>query len=161
MNYDEDKIDEYTLALLYLVAHERHEGMGARVWKSFDWDTLNRLHAKGHISNPISKTKSVLMTEDGFLKAKELFEKYFTRELNKEIKTLPFPKMIGAAKKRWDELSPDSKKAIINSTWCPRCKDSTTIQVSEGRMSGRSLVLRGTCKKCGAEVARTVEPEDD
>jgi hypothetical protein len=33
MNYDEDKIDEYTLALLYLVTHERHEGVGARVWK--------------------------------------------------------------------------------------------------------------------------------
>ena len=38
MNYDEDKIDEYTLALLYLVTHERHEGVGARAWKGFDWD---------------------------------------------------------------------------------------------------------------------------
>jgi hypothetical protein len=37
MNYDEDKIDEYTLALLYLVTHERHEGLGARAWKGFDW----------------------------------------------------------------------------------------------------------------------------
>jgi len=26
MNYDEDKIDEYTLALLYLVTHQRQEG---------------------------------------------------------------------------------------------------------------------------------------
>ncbi len=25
MNYDEDKINEYTLALLYLVAHERQK----------------------------------------------------------------------------------------------------------------------------------------
>lgn len=31
MNYDEDKIDEYTLALLYLVAHERYEGMGTDI----------------------------------------------------------------------------------------------------------------------------------
>jgi len=30
MNYDEDKVDEYTLALLYLVTHERQEGLGAR-----------------------------------------------------------------------------------------------------------------------------------
>jgi hypothetical protein len=30
MNYDEDKVDEYTLALLYLVTHERQEGFGAR-----------------------------------------------------------------------------------------------------------------------------------
>jgi hypothetical protein len=40
MDFDEDKIDEYTLALLYLVTHERHEGLGARAWKGFDWDTL-------------------------------------------------------------------------------------------------------------------------
>jgi hypothetical protein len=30
MNYDEDKVDEYTLALLYLVVHQRYEGFGAR-----------------------------------------------------------------------------------------------------------------------------------
>lgn len=77
MNYDEDKIDEYTLALLYLVTHERHEGLGARVWKGFDWDTLNRLHDKGYISNPVSKAKSVVMSEEGFLKAKELFARHF------------------------------------------------------------------------------------
>ena len=39
MNIDEDKIDEYTLALLYLVAHERRDGAGARAWKGFDCDT--------------------------------------------------------------------------------------------------------------------------
>lgn len=77
MDYNRDKIDEYTLALLYLVIHERHEGLGARAWKGFDWDTMNRLHEKGYISNPIGKAKSVGMTEEGFLKAKELFERHF------------------------------------------------------------------------------------
>lgn len=81
MSYDIDKIDDYTLALLYLVVHERHEGMGARVWKGFDWETLNRLHAKGYILNPIEKAKSVGITEEGFLKAEELFEKHFTKKL--------------------------------------------------------------------------------
>ncbi len=46
MNYNEDRIDEYTLALLYLVTHERQERFGARAWKGFDWETLNRLHKK-------------------------------------------------------------------------------------------------------------------
>src|SRR4030066_2272182 len=73
-------IDEYTLALLYLVTHERHEGLGARAWKGFDWDTMNRLHEKGYISNPIGKAKSVGMTEEGFLKAKELFERHFGKK---------------------------------------------------------------------------------
>ncbi len=30
MKYDEDKVDELTLALLYLVSHDREEGYGAR-----------------------------------------------------------------------------------------------------------------------------------
>jgi hypothetical protein len=77
MQYDEDKVDELTLALFYLVAYGRKKGCGARVWKGFDWDTLNRLHNKGLISNPIGKAKSVGMTEEGFLKSKELFEKHF------------------------------------------------------------------------------------
>jgi len=80
MNYDEDKIDEYTLALLYLVTHQRQEGFGARAWKGFDWDTMNRLCEKGYISNPIGKAKSVGMIEEGFLKAKELFERHFLRK---------------------------------------------------------------------------------
>jgi len=80
MNYDEDKVDEYTLALLYLVTHQRQEGLGASAWKGFDWDTMNRLHQKGYISNPIGKAKSVGMTEEGFQKAKELFERHFLKK---------------------------------------------------------------------------------
>lgn len=64
MDFNEDKIDDYTLALLYLVTHERNEGLGARAWKGFDWDTLDRLHKKGYISNPVGKAKSVGMSEE-------------------------------------------------------------------------------------------------
>ena len=78
MEYDEDKVDEYTLALLYLVTHDRHEGYGARAWKGFDWDSMNRLHEKGLISDPVGKAKSVVMSEEGFKKAEELFKKHFT-----------------------------------------------------------------------------------
>ncbi len=80
MNYDTDKIDEYTLVLLHLGVSDRHEGFGARAWKGFDWDTMNRLHEKGYISNPIGKAKSVGMTEEGFLKRKELFERHFAKK---------------------------------------------------------------------------------
>lgn len=80
MDYDDDKIDDYTLALLYLVTWERKKGLGARAWKSFDWETMDRLHQKGYISNPKGKTKSVAMSEEGFEKAKELFLRFFGRE---------------------------------------------------------------------------------
>jgi hypothetical protein len=78
MQFDEDKIDEMTLALLYLVMHDESE-FGARAWKGFDWDTMNRLHEKGFIANPIGKAKSVGVTPEGCKKAKELFEKYFVK----------------------------------------------------------------------------------
>lgn len=76
MKFDKDKVDEYTLALLYLVMwEEKHSG--PRVWKSFDWDTMDRLCEKGFIRDPKNKTKSVAVTEKGFGKSKELFHKYF------------------------------------------------------------------------------------
>ncbi len=77
MDYNEEKIDEYALALLYLVTHDRIEGAGARAWKGFDWETMNRLHEKGLISNPVSKAKSVAMSEEGFKRAEAMFEKHF------------------------------------------------------------------------------------
>ena len=80
MDYDKDKVDEYTLALLHLVSHDRQKGFGARAWKGFDWDTMNRLHAKGYIANPIGKAKSVGMTEEGYKKSKELFNTYFIKK---------------------------------------------------------------------------------
>ena len=156
MNYKEEKIDEYTLALLYLVAHERHEGLGARAWKGFDWETLNRLHEKGYISNPVAKTKSVGMTEEGFLKAKELFERHFVEE----TMAIPFPKLTPSAKKRWEKIPEQVRHSILENVWCSKCRTIVTLQLREGGMSRRSLVLRGKCLKCGSEAARVVEPEE-
>jgi hypothetical protein len=37
-----------------LVTHSDRSRANCRVVKSFDWATMERLHAKGYISNPIS-----------------------------------------------------------------------------------------------------------
>ena len=79
MSYDIEKIDEYAIALLYLGMHGREEGFGARAWKSFDWEAMNRLHEKGMMANPATKAKSVMMTEEGYKQAKALFEKHFLK----------------------------------------------------------------------------------
>ena len=50
MELDLAKIDAAVLALLYLGRHD-----GARAWKGFDWDALDRLHGAGLISDPRSK----------------------------------------------------------------------------------------------------------
>lgn len=75
MDIDKEKIDEAVLALLYLTLHD-----GGRAWKSFDWDTMNRLHEKGLIANPVGKAKSVLLTEDGLKESECLFQKLFTKD---------------------------------------------------------------------------------
>ncbi len=68
---------EAVLALLYLTSFT--EGKISRAWKSLDWDALNRLYEKGLISNPKSKAKSVILTDEGKIKARELFEKLFSK----------------------------------------------------------------------------------
>ena len=80
MDYDHDKVDEMTLALMWLVMHERQKGNGARAWKSFDWDTMDRLHAKGLITDPKKKAKSVGVYEEAAAKAEAAFGKYFVQE---------------------------------------------------------------------------------
>jgi hypothetical protein len=75
MKYDEEKVDETVLALLYLTSFTQ-SGI-TRAWKGQDWDVLNRLHEKGLISDPKSKAKSVMLSEDAAKESARLFHKYF------------------------------------------------------------------------------------
>lgn len=77
MSVDTDKIDELTLALMHLVTHRQRSKGPLRAWKGFDWDTLDRLHEKGMIGDPVGKAKSVIMTEEGARRARELFQEHF------------------------------------------------------------------------------------
>lgn len=69
---DTKKLDDAVLALLYLGLHD-----GARAWKGFDWDAMNRLHEQGYITDPKSKAKSVVFTEDGLERAERLLNELF------------------------------------------------------------------------------------
>jgi hypothetical protein len=72
MELDTKKIDDAVLALLYLGLHD-----GARAWKGFDWDAMDRLHEAGFITEPRGKAKSVVFTEEGLARAQRLLEKLF------------------------------------------------------------------------------------
>jgi hypothetical protein len=39
-----------------------------------DWEVLNRLHRKGMIDNPVSKAKSVMLTDQGLAEISRLFK---------------------------------------------------------------------------------------
>ena len=72
MKYDEDKVDEMTLALLFLTLHD-----AGRAWKGHDWDATDRLHEKGMIEDPRVKAKSLVLTDEGLKRCEELFRKHF------------------------------------------------------------------------------------
>ena len=75
MDYDQDKVDEAVLALLHLTTVR--EKVGAYAWKNHHWDALDRLHEKGYLSNPKSKAKSVVLSDEGLRRSEELFRKFF------------------------------------------------------------------------------------
>lgn len=73
MKIDNDRIDDAVLALLQLVVHD-----DVRAWKGFDRDTLDRLHAKGLISDPRTAAKSVVLSDEGMRQSERLFNEMFT-----------------------------------------------------------------------------------
>jgi hypothetical protein len=74
MDIDYDRIDEAVLALMQLGLWD-----GQRTWKGFDWDSLDRLHAKGLISDPKGKAKSVVLSEEGMARSEALFLEWFAK----------------------------------------------------------------------------------
>jgi len=72
MQINQEKIEEATLALLFLTLHDEN-----RAWKNFDFEIIDRLYEKGYIQNPKNRAKSIAFTQDGLEKAKECFEKLF------------------------------------------------------------------------------------
>lgn len=75
MNVDAEKLEQAVLALLHLNTID--EKPGKRVWKALPWSVMDRLHQKGYISDPATKSKSVLLSDEGAKLSEELFEKLF------------------------------------------------------------------------------------
>ena len=78
MDINGEKLDQVVLALLHLNSFK--EGDGRRAWKSLPWSVMDSLHEKGYITNPATKAKSVLLSEEADKLSKELFEKLFAAE---------------------------------------------------------------------------------
>ena len=72
MNYNQTKIDETVLATLLLTLHEED-----RAWKGHSFEVLDRLYEKGYICNPKGKSKSVVLSDEGLIKAREVFDGLF------------------------------------------------------------------------------------
>ena len=79
MEYDQDRVDDMVLALLSLTMFDEDQN-GARAWKGHDWVAMDRLHAKGYISDAKSKAKSVVVTATGVQRCRELIVKHFGKK---------------------------------------------------------------------------------
>ena len=66
-------MEDAVLAVLWLTLHDE-----CLAWKTLDWDTMDRLHQKGYISNPAHRAKSVVFTDEGLTEAARAAEKVFT-----------------------------------------------------------------------------------
>lgn len=75
MEYDQDKVDDMLLALLYLTSST--DQYGTRTWKGLNTEILNRLYEKGFLSDPNEKSPTMTLSEEGARRSKELFAKYF------------------------------------------------------------------------------------
>jgi len=75
MTHNQTKIDETVLATLLLTLHEEN-----RAWKGHSFEVLDRLYEKGYIFNLRGKAKSVVLTEKGLAKAREVFDGLFGGE---------------------------------------------------------------------------------
>ena len=72
MTHNQTKIDETVLATLLLTLHEEN-----RAWKGHSFEVLDRLYEKGYIFNPRGKAKSVVLIDEGLVKAREVFDGLF------------------------------------------------------------------------------------
>src|ERR1700716_1248142 len=73
MKLNQQKVEEAVLAVLWLTLHNDVEA-----WKTIDWDTMDRLHQKGFISDPTHRAKSVIFTEEGLAEAERAARKMLT-----------------------------------------------------------------------------------
>ena len=75
MEYNQEKVDDMVLALLYLTSSTNK--YGTRAWKGLDWQVLDRLYKKGFIGDPREKGPTMQLSEAGVDRSKQLFEEIF------------------------------------------------------------------------------------
>ena len=76
MDYNEGKVDDTALALLYLTSFTDHGY--TRTWRNIAWEITDRLYEKGFIHDPKGKAKSIVFTDEGKKKSEALFNEFFS-----------------------------------------------------------------------------------
>lgn len=76
-------VKKLTMLLIYLTKFDRKERLvdiKNMSWKGYSFDILNELEDDGFIFNAKSKSKYVLLSEEGEEYAKQLLERYLDKD---------------------------------------------------------------------------------
>ncbi|MCI0712991.1 MAG: DUF6429 family protein [Chloroflexi bacterium] len=115
MEYDEDKVDEIALALLYLSLGEPPGGNNY-AWKGMAWEVSDRLYERGWIENPRNENKSFTLTMAGREACIRLFKEYFWKPTtpDDQIEGTPtlFPLPINMEVLTWLYQYPEDEPSI-------------------------------------------------
>jgi hypothetical protein len=71
MAFNRERAGDLVLAMMQLTLHEER-----RAWKSYDWEVMNDLFDRGFITDPRSKAKSVVLTDEGLARSREMYTQY-------------------------------------------------------------------------------------
>lgn len=74
--FNTNLLDDVVLALLWFNGSDTKSG-GHSAWKSLPWDALDRLHARGLISEPRRKNYSVALDNEAWERGQAVFEQWF------------------------------------------------------------------------------------
>ena len=61
----------------------------------------------------------------------------------------------------WRQFEEELREKFLDNVFCTKCPSPVRMILAEGKMERELLVLRGTCARCGQQVARVVEPPNE
>ena len=64
------------------------------------------------------------------------------------------------AVQKWGKLPVNEQELLLNNVFCSACGVTTIVEYSMHN-DNFGVLLKGKCKKCGKDVARLVEVEDE
>ena len=67
------------------------------------------------------------------------------------------PTFTAPAAKLWAAIPTDTRKILLSSVWCGKCRHEVTITNFSGAVKAGDLLLVGKCSECQSDVARVIE----
>jgi ribosomal protein S18 acetylase RimI-like enzyme len=154
---------------MYVDTEKRRSGIGKRlmgeaIGKAKEIDVIEQIYLTVTSSNaPAKKLYQTLGFETYGVdkRALKLGNSYFDDELEK-VEEQPVEKnkqevISFAANKKWLSIPENTRKKLERNVFCSHCLDVVQIEKYVVEEFKATIVLHGSCKKCGNDVARVID----